>query len=187
MAGFDDDDDSLLSSHNPDVIGQEPAPPSRRATALAVILCVALGFVYALFSWRTSHVPFDSPLHRACYEGNIGEVQRLIARGANVNLQGPVNSGDTPLILAIASNSNRLPLASILIARGANVNLADKAGRSTLDIAIMYDEIPIVQLLLDHGAMINAEDHEGHRPLSYAGIWTMNKPMRDFLIAHGAH
>jgi serine/threonine-protein phosphatase 6 regulatory ankyrin repeat subunit A/serine/threonine-protein phosphatase 6 regulatory ankyrin repeat subunit B len=125
-------------------------------------------------------------LHRACYEGNVALAQRLIEAGANVNLQGPVNKGDTPLMLAIAANSNRLPLSQMLVAHGANVNLTDKSGRTALDIAVLYGQIPIAKLLLNHGASINAPDKEGHRPLSYAGVWTMNKPMKDFLIERGA-
>jgi len=157
-----------------------------RVNSAAVLLCVALGVVYSIYSWRVSHMPFDSELHRACYNGDIAEVRHLCDRGANVNLQGPQNWGDTPLMLAIASHSDRLPIAKMLIEHGADVNLSDRSGRSTLDIAILYGQVPIVKLLLDHGARINAPDREGHRPLSYAGVWTMNKPMKDFLLAHGA-
>ena len=157
-----------------------------RVTTAAVLLCVVLAGVYSVYSWRISHMPFESELHRACYKGDIAEARRLCEHGANVNLQGPQNWGDTPLMLAIASHSDRLSIAKMLIEYGANINLFDRSGRTPLDIAILYGQIPIVQLLLDHSARINAPDEEGHRPLSYAGVWTMNKPMRDFLIAHGA-
>lgn len=181
------------SSHDeprPALVGDERdrlVASDPRSTALAIVLCVALGLGYAYYSWRIRHIPFDSPLHQACYAGDLNRASALIARGADVNLQGPINNGDTPLMLAIASNKNRSRMIDLLLAHGARVNAGDKSGRTTLDIAILYGDIPAVQLLLQHGAQINAPDKEGHTPLSYAGVWTMNKPMKNFLIAHGAH
>jgi ankyrin repeat protein len=165
---------------------QLKAAAGRRSIVVASLVCLLLGISFAFYSSRVNNRPFDSQLHRACFEGNIAEAQRLIDIGANLNLQGTRNSGDTPLMLAIASNTNCLPLARMLVAHGANVNLADNSGRTALDIAVLYGQIPVVQLLLEHGAKINAPDKEGNRPLSYAGVWTMDKPMKEFLLAHGA-
>lgn len=165
----------------------QPTPElDRRSLILAALVCLVAGLIYVWVTGRQAAPRFDSPLHKACYEGDLSKAKSLVAGGANVNLQGPRNVGDTPLMLAIASDKNSVAIASLLISHGADVRLTDKAGRTALHVAVLYGSIPIVQMLLDHHADINAPDKEGARPLSYSGVWTMNKPMKNYLIARGA-
>ncbi|MDR3706689.1 MAG: ankyrin repeat domain-containing protein [Capsulimonadaceae bacterium] len=163
-----------------------PQPALRsRATLLATLLCLLLGLGWAYVSWRVHSRQFDSPLHRACFSGDLSTVRHLVDAGADVNLQGERNGRDTPLMLAIAAEENRGAIVKLLIDHGANVRLADNKGRTALHLAALYGDLPLATLLLAHGADVNARDAEGHTSLSYAGVWTKDKPMRDLLLGHG--
>ena len=163
----------------------EARPPGLRATVIAAVLCAALGLLWVMLGGRSGNQLFDTSLHRACYEGNVDEARRLIAFGADVNAQGDANGRNTPLILAMAAEKNRLALAHLLLDHGANVRLADKHGRTALHVAALYGDLDAARLLLARGADVNARDSEGHTPLSYAGVWTKDRPMRELLAGAG--
>ncbi len=164
----------------------EPPIYNRRTLFFAALICLIFGVLYTMSTIGPSSRKFDSPLHQACYNGDLSTATRLVSQGADINKQGLANLGDTPLNLAISAEQNKASLTKLLLDHGAKVHLANNVGRTPLHIAILFGEIGIAQMLLDHGADINAADSEGHRPLSYVGIWTKDKPMKNFLIAHGA-
>ncbi|HEY3331560.1 MAG TPA: ankyrin repeat domain-containing protein [Capsulimonadaceae bacterium] len=177
-AAFDVDGDAMILAEGPQL--------SRKSILLAVIVCLVIGVIYTAVTQRMNSRAYDSLLHRACYEGDLQSATRLVASGANVNLQGPANLGDTPLMLAISNDTNRDAIVALLLTHGADVRLKNQQGRTALHVAVLFGSIPIVQRLIEHGADINALDREGHTPLSYAGIWSKDKPMKQFLTSHGA-
>ena len=93
----------------------------------------------------------------AAQNGEVAAVERLIAKGADVNA---VNEwGVTPLISA-ADRAN-LPLVTLLLAHGANVNAKDlRYGKTPLKVSSVSwgdDRVKsvregLINLLLDHGA-----------------------------------
>ena len=96
-----------------------------------------------------------TPLMRACEEGDLEQVQRLIDKGANIEAEalrmaaqhghaaivellfragGDINDnqgGTTPLI--IASEEGHVDVVDCLLSLGANVEVKDQFGRTALD------------------------------------------------------
>ncbi|MFC1603640.1 ankyrin repeat domain-containing protein [Planctomycetota bacterium] len=76
-------------------------------------------------------------------------VEKLIARGANVDAKHP-QKGSTPLYGAVARGRYRT--SEVLIAAGANVNATDNEGKTLLSLAKEAGRAEIVELLRKHGA-----------------------------------
>ncbi|MBI3181617.1 MAG: ankyrin repeat domain-containing protein [Myxococcales bacterium] len=91
-------------------------------------------------------------LANAAAEGNLGRVQALLARGANINgLWARVSlEENTPLTFAI--EKERLEVARYLVAQGADVNARGKHGTAPLAAAVARGSPELVRLLLEKGA-----------------------------------
>ncbi len=109
----------------------------------------------------------DDDLYLACYTGNIPDVERLIAAGANVN---KINTDDGETPLSIASEMGYLNVVELLIAAGANVNKARRDdGETPLCLASYKGHGTIVERLLAAGAEVNkARTIDGATPLLIA-------------------
>jgi len=172
---------------------------------LLLLLAVKLPFI---LMWRLSVRRRDAPLgatgdadeygltalHRAAERGDIAEVRRLLAAGADVNAAGAMDGctplhlaaeheamaaflirngadvkaravfGDTPLHLA--ARENNVAVARLLLNRGAEVDAADGFGQTPLHGAARRGSIDVARLLLERGADPNATDHRGQTPLA---------------------
>lgn len=135
----------------------------------------------------------------AVRDGNLGQVQALIARGANVN------SGALPTPAA----RGRRDVVEVLIRCGAQIDRIDSQGRTPAVVAMQEDHRSIVeylvsvgaavnlhlaaylgdtakaQSLIDSGADVNARDGNGWMPLHYAASHGQREVAR-LLIAAGA-
>lgn len=108
-------------------------------------------------------------LMRAAQSGNQAEVERLIARGADVNAKVPTRDlreliafiswmqqlpksdiGYTALLYA-AQGGHR-PVAELLIQKGADVQHAARGGQTALDLAVWRSDLSMMQLLVEAGA-----------------------------------
>jgi ankyrin repeat protein len=86
--------------------------------------------------------------------GLLGRVQRLLARGARINL-GAESDGTTPLMMA--SQNGRLEIVRELCGKGANVNAAmTNNGFTALMWACQNGHLEIARELLARGANVNA-------------------------------
>ncbi len=121
-----------------------------------------------------------TPLHNAAYEGNIAEVKRFLADGADVNAGD--DQGVSPLMFA-ASNG-RTEMIRVLLAEGAAVNAKDILGNTALSLAVSTGT-ETVKLLVDAGADVNSRDIGDLTPLSSA-IRMGRKEVADILRKHGA-
>ncbi|MBO4351841.1 MAG: ankyrin repeat domain-containing protein, partial [Proteobacteria bacterium] len=105
-----------------------------------------------------------------------GQVQQLLAAGAEINEEGKQESlpftvaldyaymGYTPLMLAWT-----LDQVKALVERGANVNAKSLAYEITpLILALGNGDKAIAQYLIEHGADVNAKSKDGLTPLSVA-------------------
>jgi ankyrin repeat protein len=157
----------------------------------------------------------DYNLMIAASKGYIGEVNRLILKGADIFAES--EQGVTPLIFAISNNRtavskilleygsdpNKLTLkhetpliiavknanaeiAEALLRAGADINISDRFDATALHYAAVYDYLQIADLLLYYDASIDKKTTDGSTPL-FSAIWAGNPDVADLLIQNGAN
>ncbi len=121
----------------------------------------------------------------ASYIGDVNDVEKLIAVGADVNAQD--ENGDNALVWACVGldstseydEQNKLEVVKLLLDAGA------KQKNEALIAAA--DNFPlIVKILLDAGADVNAANREGYTPLQVASSPLGNSEVVKLLKAAGA-
>jgi ankyrin repeat protein len=151
----------------------------------------------------------------AASRGYSGEIDRLIAKGADVNTETMEKA--TPLIMAIEGNSpeavntllkynpdlnqftatfetplilavkmNNPDICEALIRKGADIDLTDRNGATPLHIAALNGYLEIVDLLLYYDAAIDQKSDEGITPLM-ASIMAGYTDVADLLIQNGSN
>jgi ankyrin repeat protein len=151
----------------------------------------------------------------ASAKGYSSEIDRLIAKGADVNTETAEKA--TPLIMAIEANSlsavntllkynpelNKFTLSyetpliiavkngntdicEALIRHGADIDLTDRNGATPLHIAALNGYLDVVDLLLYYDASIDQKSDEGLTPLM-ASIMAGYTDVADLLIQNGAN
>jgi uncharacterized protein len=97
-----------------------------------------------------------TPLHVACERDLPVVVQKLIAAGADIDVQDarPVSkkSGCTPLWLA--TRAGHLECAKLLLAAGANPTLSNNEGLTPLQTAEKFKRLDMVELLTEYEAKL---------------------------------
>ncbi len=121
-------------------------------------------------------------LHKAAEKGNLAKVERLIAKGADVNAKD-TKFGATPLLYA--AENGHTAIAELLIANGANVNAKLKSGHTPLHPAATLGYKAIAELLIAKGADVNAKGGPDRTPLHGAAL-TGQLAIAELLIAKGA-
>jgi ankyrin repeat protein len=108
-------------------------------------------------------------------------VSMLLNKGANAEL-------DHALQEAVTKGNNEI--TQLLLDRGADVGSRDYAGRTPLDLGVMYGAQRSVRLLLKHGADLNAQNSLPlHGAISARFFTTDNnrKSMIRLLLDHGVY
>ena len=93
-------------------------------------------------------VPAPEELLEVCEQGNLEEIERLLAQGADVNAK---DNGGWTALMWVASYGHT-ETAEMLIDNGADVNAIDNYGRTALIIATSYGYTEIIDLLKEKGA-----------------------------------
>ena len=101
-----------------------------------------------------------TPLYTAVEAGNLTEVNRLLAAGADVNLGD--SNGVTPLHRAAARGNEAIVQA--LLDRSANPNPQDTLCMTPLHTAAIAHHTTIIQLLVQRGASKTITDVYGRTP-----------------------
>ncbi|XP_069112103.1 tonsoku-like protein [Argopecten irradians] len=112
----------------------------------------------------------ETPLHRACIEGNLKKVKKLIEQGHPVNPRD--YCGWTPL--HEAANHDYCEVVSFLLEHGAAVN--DRGGQHCGGVTPLIDaancgNLEVMRVLIQHKANILAKDDEGNTALSCLRQW----------------
>ncbi len=110
-------------------------------------------------------------LKRAVIDGDLEGVQKMLARGVDVNEVD--EGGRTPLLWAARIGYGQLDIVKELLAAGADVNIASKNDVLPLMEAAGDGHLDIVQVLLANGAgaTINQQSYRGgHTALMYAAM-----------------
>ncbi|OLN82854.1 Ankyrin-2 [Colletotrichum chlorophyti] len=106
----------------------------------------------------------DRAVHIAARHGFLPILDRLLAYGADVNLQNTAR--ETALHQAL--QCAQTPTALTLLANGASWSITDATGATALHIAAEKSAYLVVQYLLDRGADPNVRDNLGRTPLFQA-------------------
>jgi hypothetical protein len=93
----------------------------------------------------------DKKLLRAAGKGNLEEIEKLLAAGANIETVGGFFSlGQTPLVQAIWYDKTEA--VKLLLKKGANPEAIDMSGDTALWVAVSMGRNDAVALLLEYGA-----------------------------------
>ena len=110
-----------------------------------MVLIAVLGLIPMLLAMR----PVDEALLNAAFKGDLGEVNKLIKKEADVNAANA--GGFTPLIAAAEKGHQKI--VALLLTHGAEVKQATTDnGTTPLIVAVEKGYRKIVEMLLTHGA-----------------------------------
>lgn len=97
------------------------------------------------------------PLVKSSKEGDIASVQKLVARGVDVNAKADIISDWGKTALMEASLRGYVDIVAALLKAGADVNAKDDYGDTALVFAAGKGHYDIVKLLLNAGAAVNVQ------------------------------
>jgi hypothetical protein len=95
--------------------------------------------------------PLDRALYEAAEGGDVGDVERLLAAGANVN--AAIDGDGSPLIGA--ARAGHVDAVRLLLDRGADPNMPVPGDGAPLIMAAREGHLDVVALLLERGADVN--------------------------------
>ncbi len=121
----------------------------------------------------------NEKLFNAVQVGNLEEVKKFVAQGADVNAKTcwqnmfGANSYSYPLHEAVGNGY--LEITKFLVEQGANLNTKNSDGETPLHLAVKYEFHDIVKYLVKHGANKKTTDNEGKTPCDYAETQKVKK------------
>lgn len=119
--------------------------------------------------------------------GNLDEMKKLIAQGADVNaLYIDEANADEGTALLLAVKNEDLEAVAYLIDIGADITATDANGLSALHLAVVADQKDIVAVLLIEGADVRKTDSSGRTALHWASLATDDRELALLLLKHGA-
>jgi ankyrin repeat protein len=131
--------------------------------------------------------PLDRELIAAAARGDLTSVQKLIARGANVNAKD--DKQDSAFL--IASARGRTEVVKAILAAGADLKSTNRYGGTGLIPACHYGHLETVKLLLTTKIDVNHVNNLGWTALLEAVILGNGGPTHTeivrLLLAHGAN
>lgn len=124
-----------------------------------------------------------TPLEKAAQEGDVAEVRRLLAAGADPNGAAKMSGSALNAAVLGPGTTGNVEVVRILLAAGANPNgRADEDGRywvSPLRHAAMRGDVESVRVLIEAGANV-AQNHGSE----FNAAW-LEAPVADLLVEHG--
>jgi ankyrin repeat protein len=120
----------------------------RVATALSAALLACTLTALAQVPPSDAEVRAYQGLHAAAAAGNVAEIERLLAAGADREARD--GNGRTPLHVAVYRKKQ--DAARLLLANGANANALDRQRYDVVTIAAVADDVPMLKLVLQGGA-----------------------------------
>jgi ankyrin repeat protein len=132
----------------------------------------------------------QTPLMKACKEGNVPAVKLLLKYGASVNLK--FQRFDKKSVLFYAIFGGNLEVVKLLLEAGADVTLPVDSTTSPLSMAVHHNtaacKYQVCSMLLRHGAEVDAVDQTFHCTALSTACGRKNVPERlvRLLLENGA-
>jgi ankyrin repeat protein len=124
----------------------------------------------------------STPLQWAVYNGDVGEVKRLVGAGADVSLAN--NYGATPM--SLAAEVGDPDMIGMLLAAGANADSPNADGQTALMEVARTGNVKAAQVLLKAGATVDAREHWGGQTALMWASARRHPEMMRLLIEQGA-
>lgn len=105
------------------------------------------------------------PIFRAVTEDNLTELNRLIEKGEDVNIQAP---GGLKTALHLAVEFNRPAMVDVLIRASTNVNAKTRNGTTPLHVAAQNGRVALIEKLVGAGGTVDVFSEIGCTPLHEA-------------------
>ena len=115
------------------------------------LICGILAVVIVAGGCKKKYRDPTTDLHRAAGQGNLQQVQTLIAHGSSINAGDA--EGRTPL--HIAAQGGHKEVAEVLLRCGASIDSLDQRGRTPAMVAMEQNHRPVVEYLVHAGAAVN--------------------------------
>jgi len=124
----------------------------------------------------------STPLQWAVFNGDVAEVKRLLAAGADVSLAN--HYGASPM--GLAAEVGNTEILRLLLKAGADANSPNQDGQTALLSVARTGNLEAARLLMEFGARIDArETFGGQTALMWASA-RRHPEMMEFLISKGA-
>jgi len=134
------------------------------AAVVAAVVLLSTG-VAADADAPASRPDGSTPLQWAVFEGNLAEVKRLLAAGADPRV---INDYGVDAIQLAADESNT-ELIRLLLKGGANPNAANADGETVLHLVARSGNLDAAKLLVNAGALVDPRERfGGQTPLMWA-------------------
>lgn len=118
----------------------------------------------ALFSAGDQDSAGDTPLHKACLQGDGEVVHFLLQKGRYLDLVN--RDGDAPLYLSACLNEQ--DIVEKLLSADAQVDKVGGSGLTPLQAASLFGHATIVKALIEKGGNTEVKDKNGMTPLDFA-------------------
>ena len=119
--------------------------------------------------------PIDEALINAAKNGDVKEIKRLIADGADVAMRDPYHEG---WALQFAADNGHVEVVKTLIEHGANVNADEE---SALKACVRNGDLELVQLLVESGANV----HVGYGDVLIDAADSRNLELVKYIVERG--
>lgn len=119
-------------------------------------------------------------LNRACWRGQIEDVQVLLAQGADPKV--PDSFGYTALMMAVLGDQEQI--VELLLGRGVPLNAKENVtGRTALMLAVIKGHMTLANRLLAAGADVDERDDTGRNAKKWAQF-VQNEGLKERLQKH---
>jgi hypothetical protein len=111
----------------------------------------------------------NTPLHSACYQGELELVKLLLEHNVDVNLVNKKLSTALHFVcLGVERTRERQKIVHLLVENKADIDQVDTENSTALHFACTGGDVVLVSTLVQLGASVSAADHQGNTPLHMA-------------------
>jgi ankyrin repeat protein len=151
------------------------------ATVMAAVVLMSTG-VAADADAPASRPDGSTPLQWAVFDGNLPEVKRLLAAGANPNVLNHYGVD----AMQLAADESDTELLRLLLKAGANPNSVNPDGETVLHLVARSGNLDAAKLLVNAGAQVDPRERFGGQTPLMRATARRHPDLVQFLASKGA-